>query len=89
MPTAYNQTALDEFLAIKAIVPDEVNIYFILGKLYKAAGRRDEALKYFTTCLNLDPKASHLIKDTIEHIDEPDDDVLGHWTDLYKNMDTD
>jgi anaphase-promoting complex subunit 3 len=80
---------LQEFLALRDLVPDEVNIQFMLGKLFKVTGNRAQAMKYFVNCLNLDAKAGHLIKESIERLDEPEDDLLAFWGEVYKNMDED
>ncbi len=74
--------ALEEFVALEQIAPDEANVHFMLGKLYKAVHEKPNAIRHFTIALNLDPKASHLIKEAIETLDAPDD---GDMEQVYKN----
>jgi anaphase-promoting complex subunit 3 len=37
-------------------VPKEAPIHVNIGKIYKKLGKIDEAMKYFTRALDLDPK---------------------------------
>lgn len=48
--------ALDELKTLKDLAPDEANVHFLLGRLYKMMREKGEAIKCFTTALNLDPK---------------------------------
>lgn len=48
--------ALAELVVLKDVAPDEANVHFLLGKLYKILRMRGEAVKSFTMALNLDPK---------------------------------
>lgn len=48
--------ALVELKALKDMAPDEANVHYLLGKLYKALHDRSSAIKHFTAALNLDPK---------------------------------
>ena len=48
--------ALTELKVLKDIVPDEPNVHFLLGKVYKSMRESGLAVKHFTTALNLDPK---------------------------------
>jgi anaphase-promoting complex subunit 3 len=50
--------ALVELKVLKDIAPDEANVHFLLGKLYKMLHDKANAIKHFTTALNLDPKVS-------------------------------
>ena len=70
-------------------MPDEVNIQFMLGKLFKVTGNRALALKYFVNCLNLDPKAGHMIKESIQRLDEPEDDLFTFFNEMNKATDDD
>ncbi|KAA6411467.1 MAG: bimA [Lasallia pustulata] len=69
--------ALVELTVLNEIAPDEANVQFMLGKAYKGLRRRGEAVRHFTAALNLDPKASHYIKEVMEQMeddgDEPDE----------------
>lgn len=48
--------ALYELQILKDIAPEEANVHFLLGKLYKITGARTSAIRHFTTAMNLDPK---------------------------------
>lgn len=48
--------ALMELERLRDQAPDEANVWFLLGKCYKGLGGRGEALRAFTTALNLDVK---------------------------------
>lgn len=48
--------ALVELQICKDIAPDEANVHFWLGKVYKALRQKPDAIKHFTIALNLDPK---------------------------------
>ena len=45
-----------ELKTLKDMAPDEANVHFLLGKLYKMKHQKANAIKYFTIALNLDPK---------------------------------
>jgi anaphase-promoting complex subunit 3 len=49
--------ALSELQVLKDVAPDEANVHFLLGRLYKTLRMRAEAVRSFTMALNLDPKA--------------------------------
>ena len=48
--------ALLELKVLKDIAPDEANVHFLLGRVYKILRDKANAIKHFTTALNLDPK---------------------------------
>ena len=48
--------ALTELKILKDIAPDEANVHFLLGRVYKLLRQKGNAIKHFTTALNLDPK---------------------------------
>ena len=50
--------ALVELKILKDIAPDEANVHYLLGRLYKMLRDKANAIKHFTTALNLDPKVS-------------------------------
>jgi anaphase-promoting complex subunit 3 len=52
------QDALAELELLKDIAPDEANVHFMLGRLYKSQSDRTAAIRHFTIALNLDPKVS-------------------------------
>ena len=51
------EKALSELKVLKDIAPDEANVHFLLGKVYKALRQKGSAVRHFTMALNLDPKA--------------------------------
>lgn len=63
------ELALTDFRKLENMAPDEASVHFLLGKLYKFYGKKNDAVKEFTTALNLDPKGSHLIKEALENRD--------------------
>ncbi|KAK9467818.1 hypothetical protein V1512DRAFT_260146 [Lipomyces arxii] len=63
------QACMDELRIVRNLAPDESSVHYLLGRLYKAQGDKQNAIKYFTAALNLDPKASHVIKEAIEGLD--------------------
>ena len=48
--------ALVELRELKDLAPDESNVHFLLGRVYKALRDKGNAIRHFTTALNLDPK---------------------------------
>ncbi|OBA18234.1 uncharacterized protein OGAPODRAFT_84128, partial [Ogataea polymorpha] len=60
--------ALKDFEKLENLAPDEASVHFLLGKLYRIYGRKNDAIKQFTIALNLDPKGSHLIKEALESL---------------------
>lgn len=50
--------ALTELKILKDMSPDEANVHYLLGKLYKLLRDRANAIKHFTSALNLDPKVN-------------------------------
>ena len=55
------ELALRELLVLRDLAPDEANVWFLLGKCWKGLGEKGEALRAFTTALNLDVKVSLII----------------------------
>ncbi|KAK7202571.1 hypothetical protein BZA70DRAFT_285402 [Myxozyma melibiosi] len=60
---------LAELRVVKNLAPDESSVHYLLGRLYKAQGDKQSAIRHFTAALNLDPKASHVIKEAIEGLE--------------------
>ena len=50
--------ALRALILLRDMTPDEANVHYLLGKVYKAVGEKSLAIKHFTTALHLDPKVS-------------------------------
>lgn len=55
------EKSLQELKVLKDVAPDEANVHFLLGKVYKALRRKGDAIRHFTMALNLDPKVCLLI----------------------------
>ncbi|KAL2832849.1 protein bima [Aspergillus cavernicola] len=68
------RAALAELKILKDMAPDEANVHYLLGKLYKMLHDKGNAIKHFTTALNLDPKAAQYIKDAMEALDDEEED---------------
>ncbi|KAK6341180.1 anaphase-promoting complex subunit cdc27 [Orbilia brochopaga] len=66
--------ARDELVSIKDIAPDEANVHFMLARVYKLLHEKQLAIKHFTSALHLDPRASALIKEAMESLDDPNED---------------
>ena len=50
------ERALAELKVLKDIAPDEANVHFLLGRVYKVLKQKGSAIRHFTMALNLDPK---------------------------------
>ena len=50
------EEALAELMFLKDIAPDEANVHFLLGSVYKQLRQKGSAVKHFTMAMNLDPK---------------------------------
>ena len=59
------ELALRELLVLRDLAPDEANVWFLLGKCWKGLGEKGEALRAFTTALNLDVKVSNTLRFSI------------------------
>ncbi|KIW59482.1 hypothetical protein PV05_03929 [Exophiala xenobiotica] len=66
--------ALTELLVLRDVAPDEANVWFLMGRLYKTLREKANAVRAFTMALNLDPKAAQFIKDAMESLDDEDED---------------
>lgn len=62
MSLARPREALEELLILRDVVPDEPNVWFLMGRLYKTLRLKAEAVRAFTMALNLDPKVTNLFK---------------------------
>ncbi|RMZ90115.1 hypothetical protein DV736_g2667, partial [Chaetothyriales sp. CBS 134916] len=51
-----SREALEELKMLRDMVPEEANVWFLMGRLYKMTGQKGEAVRAFTMALNLDPK---------------------------------
>jgi len=51
----YDQRVLDNLEAAKNILPGDVDIRFVLGRLYQALGQNDRAISEYTEGMRLDP----------------------------------
>ncbi|KAI5284192.1 anaphase-promoting complex subunit cdc27 [Ascosphaera aggregata] len=62
--------ALAELMVLKDMAPDEVQVYELMGRLYKMTGDKGNMIKHFTTAMNLDPRAAQYLKETMENSDD-------------------
>ncbi|KAI9831605.1 MAG: anaphase-promoting complex subunit cdc27 [Phylliscum demangeonii] len=62
--------ALDELLVCKDVAPDEANVHYWLGRVYKLLHDKANAIKHLTIAMNLDPKAGPTIRMDIESLDD-------------------
>lgn len=60
--------ALAELLILRDVVPDEPNVWFLMGRLYKTLRMKADAVRAFTMALNLDPKVSGSLWDCHEDV---------------------
>jgi anaphase-promoting complex subunit 3 len=67
------EEALAQYTAVRDYLPNEASVHFKMGKACKQLGRLDEAMKHFTTALDLDPKDSNAIKSALDKLHEMDD----------------
>jgi anaphase-promoting complex subunit 3 len=65
--------AMNDLLILKDLAPDEANVHYLLGKMYKQQNDKGNAMRHLTIAMNLDNKASHLVKEAIENMDELED----------------
>ena len=65
-------SAMNDLHILKELAPDEANVHYLLGKMYRQFGDKHNAMKHLTIAMNLDNKASHLVKEAIENMDELD-----------------
>ncbi|EPY52354.1 anaphase-promoting complex subunit Apc3 [Schizosaccharomyces cryophilus OY26] len=79
--------ALTELERLKSVAPDEANVHFMLGKIYKQRGQKNLAMRHLTIAWNLDGKANHIIKESIENLDVPEENLLTETGEIYKNYD--
>ncbi|KAF2004029.1 TPR-like protein [Amniculicola lignicola CBS 123094] len=64
--------ALKDLEILKDSAPEDANVHFLLGRTYKRLGNRALAVRHFTIAMNLDPKASQCVKESMEALDEED-----------------
>eukprot|EP00347_Sterkiella_histriomuscorum_P021758 403332866 len=63
-----NDEALQVLLELLKNCPREAPIHVVIGRLYRKMGNIEEALKYFTKALDLDPKDTNMVKSLIDKI---------------------
>jgi hypothetical protein len=51
---------------LKNTAPNEYNVNFLLGKLYRLLGKRAEAVKYFTLSQELEPRNGAILREQLE-----------------------
>ncbi|KAF2673637.1 TPR-like protein [Microthyrium microscopicum] len=69
------QEAMDELEALKIKAPNDANVHFLLGKVNKTLGDIPAALKNYTIAMNLDPKATNLIKEAMDSLEDSDPEM--------------
>lgn len=52
------ERALVELRVLKDSAPDEANVHFLLGRVYKQLRQKGSAIRHFTMAMTLDPKVS-------------------------------
>lgn len=52
------EKALVELLILKDLTPEDANVHFLLGKVYSGLYDKGNAVKHYTSAMNLDPKVS-------------------------------
>ena len=57
---------MGDLLSLRDLAPEEANVAFVLGKLYREMGRGVEATRCFTEARHLDPKLSAVIAHLME-----------------------
>ena len=67
--------AESDLVSLKDKAPNEFNVFFLLGKLYKMLNRKPEMLKYFALAQDLEPRTAALIRETIARDVEGEMDV--------------
>jgi len=63
-----DQEALELLLQLNKKVPKEAPIHIHIGKIYKKLGNPEQAMKFFTLALDLDPKDINQVKSMIDRI---------------------
>ena len=59
------EMALEELIVLRDVAPDEANVHFFLGRVYKTLRQKGNAVKHFTTALSLDPKVHEDLFDSV------------------------
>lgn len=55
---------------LELLVPKEAPIQIMIGKIYKALGKKDLALRAFNKALDLDQKDTNMVKSLIDKLDQ-------------------
>lgn len=66
------QLAESDLLTLKNTAPNEFNVHYLLGKLYKILGRGSDMLKSLVLAQDIDPRAAKMVRDLIEKKDGMD-----------------
>lgn len=64
------QNALTDLTELRDLAPDEANVPFVLGKLFRVMGRKVDATRAFTVARDLDPKLGAIIGHLLEEMAE-------------------
>lgn len=57
----YDQRVLDDLEGVKALLPEDVEVHFLLGRLYQALGQNDRAVAEYTEGARLSPVESRCL----------------------------
>ena len=56
MGLGHHEAALEELKQLQDLAPDESNVHFMLGRVYRQLDLKADALRHYTIAMNLDPK---------------------------------
>ena len=60
--------ALKELEVLKDIAPDDANVHFMLGRIYKMMRDKQSAIRHLTIAMNLDPRVSWTYNTTSDKV---------------------
>ncbi|KAM0792147.1 hypothetical protein ACM66B_004846 [Microbotryomycetes sp. NB124-2] len=64
------ELAESDLIALRDRAPNEFNVHYLLGKLYKSLKRPTEMLKHFGLAQDIEPRMASLIREQIENASE-------------------
>ncbi|GJN88792.1 hypothetical protein Rhopal_001762-T1 [Rhodotorula paludigena] len=62
----FKRTAERDLVSLDSQAPTEPNVQYLLGKLYKHLGRRQDMLRHFARAQDLEPRMASIIREQIE-----------------------
>ncbi|KAG8970835.1 anaphase-promoting complex subunit cdc27 [Tulasnella sp. 419] len=69
----FYEQALKDLEDLRDLAPDEANVPFLLGKLYRVMGRKTDATESFTVARDLDPKLGGVIGHLLEEMGDEEE----------------